>query len=111
METCSAAEALPVDAVIEAAAVSSSIAEPADALIDISTADGSERPMSVFRPLRDDVDDAGNRIRTPDSATRSSNDFDTLDILKYDAVLERPIDTRKKRSIEAAAVYHYQHRL
>ena len=81
METRSAAEALPVDAVIEVA-ISSSIAEFADALIDVSAADGSERPVRVFRTLRDDVDDAGNRVRSPDRAARSSNDFDTFDILK-----------------------------
>src|SRR6267378_3111530 len=101
MEPRSAAEALSVDTIVEVPPIPHSVAEPSDALIHVSTADGSQRPMGVFRALGDDVDHSGDRIGSPDRAPGTTYDFDALNIFEHYAVLQGPIDAGKKWGIKA----------
>src|SRR5882672_8058598 len=111
MEPRCAAVALSVDTVVEVPPIPRSVAEPSDALIHVSTADGSQHSMRVFRALGDDVDHSGDRIGSPDRAPGTTDDFDALNIFEHYAVLQGPIDAGKKWGIKAPAVHQDQHGL
>ncbi len=77
MESRSTTKTLTVDPIIKVA-IARSVAKSRDALINISASDRSERPVRGFGALGDDVDHSSDRIRTPDGASRTPNNFDSL---------------------------------
>src|SRR5216684_271294 len=109
MKLAASNEGFSVDAVIEIFIVPASIAEMAEALVEVSTTGGDESSMSIFSALGDDIDDGINRIRSPDGSARASDDFDAFNILQQ-GVLNLPINPREQRRVDAPAVDKYEYR-
>src|SRR5581483_2743309 len=59
--------------------------------------------LGIASLLRDDVDDAVDRIRTPDCAARAADNLDAIDVREHD-VLHVPVDAFEQRRVDAAAV-------
>src|SRR5882762_4060121 len=77
-------------------------------LIDISSANGREHPMGVFRTLRDDIDHRVDGVCSPDGSAGSANHFDPIDI-REQCVLHLPINSCKQRRVNGSTVEEYQH--
>src|SRR3984885_8832099 len=110
MKLRGAAEPQAIHAKIEAVSVPCSVAELADALINISAANGRESAIGILAAFGDDVDDAVDSVSSPDRTAGAANHLDSLDILQKD-VLKLPIDASKQRRIDAAAVNEHEHGL
>jgi hypothetical protein len=104
----SARESFAVDAVGEIAAVTAAVPEIRKALFLVASPGRCERPLGIGGGLGDDVDHSINRIRSPDGAAGSADDFDAIGVFEK-GVLHFPIGAREKRSIHGAAVDQDQH--
>src|SRR5690242_8263107 len=89
-------EPLAVHPVVEAIAVCPSHADFTDALIDIPSAHGYERSVSILRVFGDDIYDAIDCVGAPDRSARASNHFDAFDVFKH-GVLNLPVHPSKER--------------
>src|SRR5438876_8503423 len=103
MELWASGEAFPVHAVIKILAVPASIPKIHEALVHVSSARREEHSVRIPGALGNDVDHRVDGVRSPDCATGPANHFDPIDILEQ-SVLPLPIDTMKKRRINAPAI-------
>ena len=79
---------------------------PADAyLAKTPTARVDDATLRLTRVLRQDVDDAVDRVGAPQAPARASHDFDAVEIVKED-VLGMPVHTTKRKVVDRPAVNH-----
>src|SRR4051794_36331023 len=109
MELRTTGEPFSVDTIIKILAITRAPTDAADTLTDVSAAHRRQRSMCVLRALGNDIDDFIDRVGAPDGAPWPADYFDAFNILKHDAVLERPINASKQRRIQTPAVNHHQH--
>src|SRR5438270_12921031 len=109
MESRHPAEPHGVSAIVKVISVCSSISNTAFVLSDISAARGCVGTVCVLCVFSDNVDHAIDGVRSPNRAARPTNYFDPLHIFQHH-VLNVPIDTGKKRSVNAPAINQHQHR-
>src|SRR5258708_35048903 len=102
-----AAKTHAIHTVVEVVADAGTEAESARALIYVAAADGNEDPAAFFGIVRDNVDDSVDSIRSPDSAARSTNDLDPIDIFEQN-ILQSPVDAGKKRYVHVASINEHQ---
>ena len=69
---------------VEQAAVARVHRLPLHRPVERPEAHGDGRALHLARRLRDDVHDAGHRVRAPDSRRRAANDLDLLDFREVD---------------------------
>src|ERR1035438_8837823 len=100
-------DAFSIDPIIEAAVVPAALPEIQKTLIHRAAPGRDKSPSGVFGVFGDDIDHAVDGVRAPDGAARSANDFDPVDVLDQ-RVLHFPVDTVKKRIVDAAAIDQHQ---
>ncbi len=102
-------EAFPVKPVAEIVAHAAPIARAHETLFHIPAARRHQRPLRIFRALRDHVDHAVHRVRTPNRAPRSSDYLDPVDVLHH-RVLHVPVRSVEQRGVHRPAIDQHQHR-
>src|SRR5689334_18949101 len=103
MELMATNKPFSVDPVVQSLAVVAAVAGSTYALVYVPGGCGSQSSVRVLGTLRDDVDDAVDRVCAPNGAAGPANDLDSLDILQQH-VLHLPIDTSEERRIDAPPV-------
>ena len=66
-----------------------------------------QRPLSVLRVLRDDVDHAVDRVGAPQRGAWPADDFDPIDVLQ-ERILDVPKHPGEQRRIDRPPVYQHQ---
>jgi hypothetical protein len=68
---------------------------------------GHEAALRFARLLRDDVDDAVDRVRAPERCAWAADDLDPVDVFDH-RVLHVPLDARIDRRIERSAIHQHE---
>ena len=76
-------------------------------LIDVASAHYRRLAVSIGRLFRDDVDDPVHSVSAPNSSSRTTNYFDSRNVLQRH-VLGVPVDAAEKRRINRSAVDEYK---
>jgi hypothetical protein len=83
------------------------VAQRAEGFLVVAAARFGVEPLTVLSGVRDDVDHAVHRVRSPDGASRSGDDLDALDVGEQD-VLHVPEHARVERRVDAASVDQHE---
>ncbi len=98
-------DVLPVDAELSARSQRSAVAH-AGKTLRLRAASGLRvKSLRVCGALGNDVDHAIDRVRAPQRASRTADDFDAVDVFEQ-IVLHIPEDPRKKRGIDGPPIDH-----
>src|ERR1700688_64741 len=91
-----AVEIFGIDAVVRPLFQLSAILNHSAFLIDVSSLRYNQPSASFGRVLRENIDDAVHRVRSPNGSARTSNHFDPGDVLKGKIRNVVPEDARKQ---------------
>src|SRR5581483_10240012 len=102
-------EGFSINTIIKRFAIPASVAEIGEPLVNISAAHRDQHPLSVAGIFGNDIYDCVDGICSPNRTARSSNDFDSLNILKQ-GILHVPINSGKKRRVNGSTVNKHEYR-
>src|SRR5690242_18580418 len=108
MELGRPVERFSVNTIVKIGAVARPVSGVKKTLFFISTGDRRQTACRVFCAFGDDIDDAIDRVRPPDSSTGPTNNLNAVDILKY-RVLHLPVCAGKQWGVQTSSIHQNQH--
>jgi Group II intron, maturase-specific domain len=107
MELGTTSKTHAVNAIVEPPTVPAPVTEAAVTLLNIAASQGHHRPVGILGALGDDVNHSIDGVRSPNGAARPTNHLNALNVLQRSG-LNLPINTRKKRRVNAPSVDQYE---